>query len=72
MRSVHEEKAEYVVTVRGKAVAILRPFTEEDARRLRLAEVGEELAAMKGLAEKVASSWSSQKSAADLIAEQRR
>ena len=38
VRAVREEMAEYVITVRGEPVAVLRPFTDKDAQRLRQAE----------------------------------
>ena len=49
IRTVREEMAEYVVTLRGEPVAILRPLTEEEARRLQEAETDERLAEMKAL-----------------------
>ena len=32
---LREEMAEYVITLQGKPVAVLRPFTDEDAQELR-------------------------------------
>ena len=72
IRAVREEMAEYVVTLRGEPVAILRPLTEEEARRLREVEIDETLAEMKALAHEVAAAWTSDKSGVDLVAEQRR
>lgn len=72
IRAVREEMAEYVVTLRGEPVAVLRPLTEEDAERLREAEVDELLAEMKDLAQDVASAWTSEKSGVELVTEQRR
>ena len=40
VRAVREEQAEYTVTVRGQPVAVLRPFTQEDARRIELEKIG--------------------------------
>lgn len=72
IRAVREEMSEYVVTLRGEPVAVLRPLTEEEARRLRQAEIDETLAEMKMLARKVAAAWTSDKSGVELVAEQRR
>jgi prevent-host-death family protein len=72
IRAVREEMSEYVVTLRGEPVAVLRPLDEEEKHRLRQADIGETLAEMKALAREVASAWTSQKSAVELVAEQRR
>jgi prevent-host-death family protein len=72
IRAIREEMAEYVVTLRGEPVAILRPLTDEETQRLRQAEVDETLAEMKSLARKVAGAWTSDKSGVELIDEQRR
>jgi prevent-host-death family protein len=72
IRAVREEMSEYVVTLRGEPVAVLRPFTEEEAQRLRQVEIDAALAEMKALAQEVASAWTSEKSGVELIAEQRR
>ena len=72
IRAVREEMAEYVVTLRGEPVAVLRPLTEEEAQRLRRVEVDETLAEMRTLAQQVGAAWTSQKSGAELVAEQRR
>lgn len=72
IRAVREEMSEYVVTLRGEPVAVLRPLTEEEAQRLREVEIDAALAEMKALAQEVASAWTLEKSGAELIAEQRR
>jgi prevent-host-death family protein len=72
IRAVREEMSEYVVTLRGEPVAVLRPLTEEDAQRLRKVETDAALAEMKALAQEVASAWTSEKSGVELVAEQRR
>ena len=64
--------SDYVVTLRGEPVAVLRPFTEEEAQRLRQGEIDAALAEMKALAQEVASAWTSEKSGVERIAEQRR
>jgi prevent-host-death family protein len=72
IRAVREEMAEYIITVQGEPVAVLRPFTAEDEQQLRQAELEETLAEMKQLAEQVAAAWTSPKSGVELVAEQRR
>jgi antitoxin (DNA-binding transcriptional repressor) of toxin-antitoxin stability system len=72
IRAVREEMIEYVVTLRGEPVAVLRPLTNEEAQRLRQVEIDTALAEMKALAQEVASAWTSEKSGAELVAEQRR
>ena len=72
LRAVREEMAEYVVTLRGEPVAVLRPMTEEEAQRLRQVEIDKSLAEMKTLAEEVGAAWTSEKSGVELVAEQRR
>ena len=72
LRAVREEMAEYVVTLHGEPVAVLRPVTKEEAQRLRQAEVDETLADMKTLAEEVGAAWRSDRSGAELVDEQRR
>ena len=72
IRAVREEMHEYVVTLRGEPVAMLRPLTEEEAQRLRQEEIDAALAEMKALAQEVAAAWTSEKSGVELIAEQRR
>ena len=72
IRSVREEMSEYVVTLRGEPVAVLRPLTEEEAERLRQKRIDVILAEMRSLAQEVASAWTSEKSGVELITEQRR
>lgn len=72
IRAVREEMAEYVITVRDKPVAVLRPLTDEDIQKLRQAEVEEAMAEMKALAQQIAAAWESSKSGVELVSEQRR
>jgi prevent-host-death family protein len=72
IRTVREEMAEYVVTVHGEPVDVLRPLTETEAQNLRQVELDQSLAEMKALARKVASAWVSSKSGVELVSEQRR
>lgn len=72
VRTVREELAEYVITVRGEPVAVLRPLTEQEEKRLRQQEIEKALAEIDELAERVTAAWQSPKSAVELIEEQRR
>ena len=72
IRAVREEMSEYVVTLRGEPVAVLRPLTEEEAQRLHQVEIDAALEEMKALAREVASAWESDQSGVELVAEQRR
>jgi prevent-host-death family protein len=72
VRAVREEMAEYVITMQGEPVAVLRPFTNEDAHKLHRTEMEEALAEMKALARQGAQAWTSPKSGVELVEEQRR
>ena len=72
VRAVREEMAEYVITVRNEPVAVLRPLTDEEMRRLHRAEIDDALAEMKALAQQIAAAWESPKSGVELVSEQRR
>ncbi len=72
IRAVREDLSEYVVTLRGEPVAVLRPWTEAEEQRLRQVEIDTALAEIRTLAQEVASAWTSEKSGVELIAEQRR
>lgn len=72
VRAVREERAEYVVTVRGEPAAVIRPFTAEDAEQLRRAKVEQHLANLDALAEAIGKAWISPKTGVELVEEQRR
>jgi prevent-host-death family protein len=72
LRSVREEMAEYVITLHGEPIAVLRPLTGEEINELHRAEVDESLVEMKALAEQIAAAWTSPKSGVELVSEQRR
>jgi prevent-host-death family protein len=72
IRNVREKGTEYVVTYRGDPVAIVRPLTEADLKRLERSETDEALAKMKTLAGEIAAAWRSEKSGVELVSEQRR
>ena len=72
IRTVREDFIEYVVTLRGEPVAVLRPLTDKDTEHLRQAEQQRSLASMKRLSAKVGAAWDSPKSGVELVTEQRR
>jgi hypothetical protein len=69
---VREEKVEYVITLRGEPVAVLRAFTKDDARQLLQEETDQTLAEMKALAEEVGAAWTCHRTGVELVEEQRR
>jgi prevent-host-death family protein len=72
MRAVREEKAEYIVTHHGEPIAILRPLTDEDRKKENRQALEKGFAELDELARKVAENWTSDKTAVELVAEQRR
>jgi antitoxin (DNA-binding transcriptional repressor) of toxin-antitoxin stability system len=71
VRDVHEHDAEYIVTLRGEPVALLRAFpgnNEEDRLRTQREDA---LVRLDALAEQVARSWRSSKTAVELLEEDR-
>ena len=72
LRQVRELGAEYIVTVDGTPVAVIRPYTEADSEQARQARVQKFLAEMEVLAREVGEEWQSNLSAAEAVAEQRR
>lgn len=78
LRNVRENRAEYVITYRGRPVAVILPldraFLEEETRRAaRAVEPGEELLAeLESLRREIDRRWRSDRTAVDLVTEQRR
>jgi prevent-host-death family protein len=72
VREVREECAEYVVTVDGKPVARLIPFTAEDEAKERRASLDRDLALIDELAAEMGAAWVSPLTAAEAVAAQRR
>jgi len=78
LRDVRENQAEYVVTYHGQPVAVLLPvdkvWLEEETRRAAEAVTpGEDVwAELKALRQEIGASWQSEKTAIELISEQRR
>jgi prevent-host-death family protein len=78
IRHVRESRAEYVVTYRGRPVAVLLPLEEgwldeETARAAEAVTPSDEVwAELEALRQEIDRSWKSEKSAVELVAEQRR
>lgn len=72
VRSVREEMAEYVITVNGEPVAVIRPYTQEDVDKEREAAIEQELEELRQLADEIAAAWTSPLTAVEAVAEQRR
>lgn len=73
---VREREEEYVVTKRGKPVAVLRPWTEDDERKARAARMKAALSELSDLADRIANAveerGAGRRSAAAVVSEQRR
>jgi prevent-host-death family protein len=78
IRTVREDRVEYVVTHRGKPVAVILPVSEDwqesEARRAAAAvrDQADFWERMKALGAEIAAKWQSDKTAVELIEEQRR
>ncbi len=78
LRDVRENRAEYVITYRGRPVAVLLPVSEawleaETRRATEAAMPSEDVwAELEALRQEIDRSWRSKKTAAELVSEQRR
>ncbi len=72
VNEVREEMAEYVITSQGTPVAVLRPFSDDDAALIRRRQAEQTLVEMKSLAEEIGRCWKAPKSARQLLDEDRR
>jgi len=78
IRDIRENRAEYVVTYRGRPVAVLLPVDEDwleaEARRaIETATPGDDVwAELEALRQEIDRSWQSEKTAVELVSEQRR
>ncbi len=71
VRAVREEMAEYIITVHGEPVAVLRPLTQADTDQLQREKIEEALAALDVLAQEIAASWTSEKLGTEILEEMR-
>ena len=78
IRAVRDEKAEYVVTLRGRPVAVIMPVAEDwqeaEAERAAAAtranaDFWDRMAALRA---EIAAKWQSDKTGVELVEEQRR
>jgi prevent-host-death family protein len=72
IHEVHERRSAYIVTLRGRPVAELRPIAEEGSAPGGREEIAAALAAVEEIAGDIARAWKSKKTAIELLAEQRR
>lgn len=72
VRQVREKMTEIVVTLDGIPVAVLRPFTTEDSARLRSERMLAFAKKSADLAGEIATAWTTDLTAAEAVAEQRR
>ena len=72
LKRVREDLVEYLVTLRGEPVAVLRPLTQDEAQRIHHERMKDELVSLRSLSQQIAESWVSEKSAVELVEEQRR
>jgi prevent-host-death family protein len=78
IRAVREDRVEYVVTHRGKPVAVILPVAEErqESEAQRAAAAARENAAfwerMEALRAEITAKWQSDKTGVELVEEQRR
>lgn len=78
LRNVRENRAEYVVTYHGRPVAVLLPvdeaWMEEETQRAVAAATsgGDVWAELEAIRQEIGRQWQSDKTAVELISEQRR
>lgn len=72
VRAVREDGAEYVVTLHGEPVAVLRPLTEDHPHDYDEAEIEHLMSELNKMADRVSKAWQSPLSAVEAIQEQRR
>ena len=72
LRQVREERTEVIVTHDGEPVAVLRPFHADDDIKNRAVLLKEAMSRADKLAAKIAKAWTSGRTAAEAVDEQRR
>lgn len=71
VRAVREEMAEYVITLHGEPVAVLRPLTQADTDQLQREKIEKALADLDALAQEIGASWTSEKLGTEILEEMR-
>lgn len=69
--TVRNEHREFVITVHGQPVAVLRPYTEEDAIDAWEKAADQEIAEMLEAAKRISAAWQSEKSGLELLEDMR-
>ncbi len=69
LRDIRENRKEYIITYRGRPVAILLPLEVESEAEHTVGDVWADLARLR---QEIERSWHSEKGAVELISEQRR
>jgi len=76
IRTVREKRARYVVTHRGRPVAILMPLESTEApaptHTIQIENSGSAWDELKRLGEEIGRKWQSEKSAVEILSETRR
>lgn len=72
LRGVREKEEAYLVTHHGRPIAVLRPFTDQDAQTLEKQQIEKDLAGLKAMSAEISENWISDKTAVELVEEQRR
>jgi len=72
IRSVRDEGEEYVITVNGEPVAVLRPVTDADREEQRRKRAREWLDEVERLAREISASRVTNETAVELVRQQRR
>lgn len=67
VRAVREELAEFVITVHGEPVAVLKPLTAEDAVELRKKRVTTALDELDQLALEIQAAWTAPQTASEIL-----
>jgi prevent-host-death family protein len=71
VRAVREDHAEYLVTVDGEPVAVLRPCEERDLLADKTAKYQASLQRIKAIAAEIGAAWRSPKGAVELLMDMR-
>lgn len=67
VRAVREEMAEYIITLHGEPVAVLRPLTQTDVDQLEREKIEDALAKLDALAQEIASGWQAEQSGTEIL-----
>lgn len=71
VRSIRDAQSEYIVTVHGRPVAVLRPFTEVDSAEEQEKTIDRELSELRELAQQIGDAWTSPQSGVSILEEMR-